>query len=116
VKVAKLKQLEYGRVQLTVYDEDNVAVDVFIGDNADDAITAARREHKIELVTNREEYTHPNDGSFTDIDAVVREILEETEQLRQARLLPPFVEGTPIGTIPLHHRADLKRKRRRKKK
>jgi len=110
----RLKWLDYGRVQATITDEHGTQVDQFIGDNPDDALSRARREYKIALVLNADSYTHPNLSHYADIDTIVTEILQETEELRQNGKLPPFVEGTPIGTIPLDHRADLKRKRRKK--
>lgn len=109
----KLKWMEFGRVQATIVDENGIQVDQFIGDNPDDVLSRARREYKIHQVLNHENYTHPNLSHFADIDALVNEIEQETEQLRQMGMLAPFVEGTPIGTIPLEHRADLKKRRKK---
>lgn len=44
--------------------------------------------------------TEANFESGTPIDAPVREIERETQQLRLAGKLKPFVEGEPIGTLP----------------
>ncbi len=113
--VASLKWLEYGRVEVTVRDGKGLQIDKFIGSNPDDALSQARAEYKIDHVGNVENYTHPNLSMRAEIDAIVDEIEEETEELRQLGLLAPFIEGTPIGTIPIQNRADLKRKRKGKR-
>jgi len=113
--VATLKWLEYGRVEVTIRDSKGTQIDQFIGANPDDALAQAQREYKIDHVGNKENYTHPNLSMRAEIDAIVVEIEQETEELRHLGILAPFKEGTPIGTIPLANRADLKRKRKGKR-
>jgi len=113
MKTLKLKQLEYGRVQATVYDEEKqLIIDKFTEENAEKVIALARTQYKdIHIISDVASYTSPGLSSSADIDAVVNEIMQETEELRSLGLLAPFQEGTAIGMIPFEKRKQDERTR-----
>jgi hypothetical protein len=122
---ARLMTEELGRVLALVYD-DGTLIDRIRGTDYQDVFTQLQVDYPLARVFTRrgatfggtpaarierdaiERYFQQSAlGDTTSLDIIIAEIMREIGTMQYGGKLRSFIEGEPIGCIPLDHRADL---------